>query len=324
MREILLQRHAQGPAVFWKILTGCVGIPIFARMATGSQDQLHSAIRSIVSPIIRFLLEAGVGFKEFSQITKSEFVRVASRAYGVRGRPTNISRVAVMTGLTRKEIKSIRESREESRARMLGDIDRLNPATVVLHAWYSDPEFLEESGEPRPLKTGGEGATFASLCRKYAGDIPFGAMLSELRRAGSVIERPSGTLRPISRYYTPTVFDDRFIGSMAFSLSNLARTLMKNAAYSRSRDRDDLRHLGLMERYVWSTRLSSEHVAEFKKLAEKRSGELLAELDAWIGAREPNKLETTDSRFSDSDTDSDELVGLGVYLFDKEPDTGPE
>ena len=99
---------------------------------------------------------------------------------------------------------------------------------------------------------------------------------------------------------------------------------MKNATYSRSLDRDDLRQLGLMERYVWSTRLSSEHVEEFKKLAEKRSGELLAELDAWIGARENNKLETADSRSSDSDTNSDELVGLGVYLFDKEPDTGPE
>ncbi|UCG73441.1 MAG: hypothetical protein JSV45_03435 [Chromatiales bacterium] len=287
-------------------------------MATDSHDQLRSAIRSIVSPIIQFLLEAGVGFKEFSQITKAEFVQVASKVYGVRGRPTNISRVAVMTGLTRKEIRSIRQTEEATEADTSMDIDRLNPATIVLHSWHSDPLFLDEKGDPKALVPTGKSPSFSDLCKRYGGDIPAGAMLAELRRAGSVSESSDGRIRPVSRYYTPTVFNERFIGSMAFSLGNLAKTLMTNATYSRRSDTDDLKNLGLMERYVWSTHLSDDDVAEFKLLAEKKSAELLAELDTWIGNRETKKIETGDSTRDRPQPSANRLVGLGVYLFENE------
>ena len=227
-----------------------------------------------------------------------------------------------MTGLTRKEIRAIRQFDGRSGAQAQSDIERLNPATIVLHAWYSDPEFLEDSGKPKSLLASGEGATFASLCKKYAGDIPAGAMLAELRRARSVVDEPGGTLRPVSRYYTPTEFDESFVGSMAFSLENLARTLMQNATYSRSNNTDDLKQLGLMERYVWTTHLSNEDVIEFKKLAEQRAGELLTELDAWIGSRENKINSPVDGKRKQAVTESEGLVGLGVYLFEKGP--GPD
>lgn len=268
-----------------------------------------------MGPIIQFLLEAGVGFREFAQIAKNEFVTLASRTYGVRGRPTNISRVAVMTGLTRKEVKSIREADGYIGSANDNDMERVNPATVLLHAWHSDPSFLDDNRVPKKLAPTGDGPTFSELCKRYAGDIPSGAMLSELRRAGSIKESADGSLIPTSRYYTPSVFDSRFVGSMAFSLGNLARTLFTNARYSRSKDPEDLMKFGLMERYVWTSRLSEQDSEEFKKIAEQKTERLLAELDEWIGSREipPHDLVGKKEK-----TATKELVGLGLYLFEKD------
>ena len=58
-------------------------------------------------PVARCMLQSGIGLREFSKISKIAFIKVATADYGIRGRPTNISRVAVMTDLTRKEVKKV-------------------------------------------------------------------------------------------------------------------------------------------------------------------------------------------------------------------------
>ena len=62
------------------------------------QRQILGAILLVMRPIARALLRVGVGYREFSEIAKTAFVETATKEYGLRGRPTNISRVAVMTG----------------------------------------------------------------------------------------------------------------------------------------------------------------------------------------------------------------------------------
>ena len=79
-------------------------------MTAASQSSILTALLYALRPIARILLRAGVSYREFSEISKQAFVDVATSDFGIRGRPTNISRVAVMTGLTRKEVKRVRES----------------------------------------------------------------------------------------------------------------------------------------------------------------------------------------------------------------------
>ncbi len=65
------------------------------------KQQVLDAFLLLMRPIVRILLRYGVGYREFAEVTKTAFVDVSSSDFGLRGRPTNISRVAVMTGLTR-------------------------------------------------------------------------------------------------------------------------------------------------------------------------------------------------------------------------------
>jgi len=74
-------------------------------MQNTMQRQILNALLVALRPLARALLRAGIGYREFAEISKSAFVDIATKDYGLRGRPTNISRVAVMTGLTRKEVR---------------------------------------------------------------------------------------------------------------------------------------------------------------------------------------------------------------------------
>ena len=71
-------------------------------------------------------MKCGMTWKEFSAISKSVFVETATDEYGIRGRPTNISRVSVLTGISRKEIKR----RRHRRKRVSQFAQKLDKATV--------------------------------------------------------------------------------------------------------------------------------------------------------------------------------------------------
>ena len=107
-------------------------------MQDSLKQQVLNAFLLVLRPITRILLRYGIGYREFVEVAKTAYVDVASSDYGLRGRPTNISRVAVMTGLTRKEVKRLRDKLES------GDTAisvKTTPLVDVLHHWYAQPEY---------------------------------------------------------------------------------------------------------------------------------------------------------------------------------------
>ena len=129
-------------------------------MQNDIRSKIHSAILLVLRPIARALLSGGVGYREFSEIAKTAFVDVATKDFGIRGRPTNISRVAVMTGLTRKEVRRIREAANESSGRI--DV-KDTPIAQILHRWHTDAEFLTRDGEPLELPVSTTTTYFSTL-----------------------------------------------------------------------------------------------------------------------------------------------------------------
>ncbi len=74
-----------------------------------SKNFLQSACRDVLRPLASMLLKCGMTWKGFSDISKSVFVEVASAEYGIDGRPTNVSRISILTGISRKEVKRQRD-----------------------------------------------------------------------------------------------------------------------------------------------------------------------------------------------------------------------
>ena len=179
------------------------------------QDEIRAKIVNafllVLKPMVRILLRFGIGYREFNEIAKTAFVEVASSDYGIRGRPTNMSRVAVMTGLTRKEVRRIRNELEAGRP----EIELNNtPLLRLLHVWVSDSEFLDRSGNPKELPFNGGEGSFTQLVKATGGDIPPGALRTELKRMGAVEELEDGRLRLLTRSFVPTEAHENLVETL--------------------------------------------------------------------------------------------------------------
>ena len=150
-------------------------------MQDAKNNKLNSTFLMILQPIARLFLRTGRGYREYADLSKAAFVAVASEDYGVHGRPTNVSRIAAMTGLTRKEISRIRARLKNGEGAVT---ERGTPLADIVAGWQSSEEFLDSEGEPRPLTLDGGRGSFQSLVKQFAGDIPEGAMRKELQRIG--------------------------------------------------------------------------------------------------------------------------------------------
>lgn len=221
------------------------------------QDEIQKSILGaflvVLRPMARILLRFGIGYREFSEIAKTAFVDVASSDYGLRGRPTNISRVAVMTGLTRKEVKRLRDKLSSGEEKLAV---RTTPMCEVLHRWHSEDDFIDHNGRPATLPFAEVSPSFSDLVRRYGGDIPPGAMRTELKRVGAVHEDDDGRLSVIRRSIRPALSHENLIAALAHSayplLTNIAHNIVEEkqddrwaqfTAFTRSVKQNDIRRL---------------------------------------------------------------------------------
>lgn len=268
------------------------------------RHQIHTAILLVLRPIARALLRGGVGYREFSEISKKAFVDVASKDYGLRGRPTNMSRVAVMTGLTRKEVRKIRDSNEATNKFVA---IRHTPISQILHRWHTDSEFLTSSGEPMELEFEGEENSFSTLVKKFGGDVPPGAMRMELERIDAIEVMESGKLRPTKRISYNLELHEKLTGGLTTILFPAALNLMHNLE---NRDLTDWwTNVTTHTRY-----LRGSDRGRYKRIANERIVEFAKSMDDMQAAYEA--LYDADSEGDSSETGF--TVGVGLFYFEED------
>lgn len=267
-------------------------------MLGATQQKILDALYSLMRQVARILLRSGIGYREFAEIAKTAFVDVATVDYGLRGRPTNISRVAVMTGLTRKEIRRIRAKIEGEEA---SKVYRTVPASDVLHFWHTDPSFLDENGLPAILEFDGSDRSFNALVKKYGGDIPPGAMRTELKRVGAISEGDDGRLSALKRSFSLPTSSEKIAEGLV-GLSALAQTIAHNA------DSLDKGVSTYVQRTVETKRVSSEDARRIRRIATSRLVEFSESIDDLFGAYEA--LHQADGE------NSNEVIGIGLYYFE--------
>lgn len=268
-------------------------------MGADTHAAVLAACRHLITPLARLLLKYGIGYREFSEVCKSAFVDVASKDYGIRGRPANLSKVAVITGLSRKETKKVRENIQTEGDVHLGQ--GLNPPSAVLRGWYSDPVFLSASGTPIALKVDGKSPNLTDLVRRYAGDLPVGAVIIQMERIGLVERMRSGRLRPAGSNFIPPNVDGQLFASGATSIHNLISTISHNASPGR-------KGAPLFERYAWSNYLPDNMAEKFRELVTDKGQAFLEFFDGWLKKNE-RPLKILDEKNAESE------IGVGVYFF---------
>jgi len=258
-----------------------------------------AACRHLLAPIVRWLLRSGVTWGEFAELSKEVYVDVARRDYGIQGRPTNNSRVAMITGLSRREVTRVRDV-------LIGEAEAAEPPSTrvaqVLSGWHLDPDFLDADGQPAVLPADGERRSVAALLKRYAGDLPHGAFLKELQQLGVVEKSGKDDFRVLARDYLRAAADPDIVRQLGVALHDHGATLAHNVDTERT---EPARFEGIAS----TPRLAPRYARAFAKFAGERGQALLEEIDAWLVRHEVKRTEK-----KGVDTHG-VRAGLGVYLI---------
>jgi hypothetical protein len=242
-------------------------------MDTPDRQALVQGSRQLLCPLASLLLKCGMTWREFAEIAKTVFVQVASREYGIRGRPTNVSRVAILTGIGRREVGKIRHALAAEAA--VAVPNQTTDATRLLSGWHQDADFAAAGGRPRPLAPAGAGASFEELARRYAPDVPPSAMLKELKRVGAVTEFADGRLQAARRYYQPTVLDAQWILNAGSVFADLGSNINHNLGAPRG---DGSWFLGR----ATDDGVDPRAVPAFQAFLEEEGQRFLERVDDWL------------------------------------------
>ncbi|MDB6088026.1 MAG: hypothetical protein JWN85_810 [Gammaproteobacteria bacterium] len=236
-----------------------------------------AATRQWLKPAIQVLIRCGITWREFAELAKTAYVEVATTQFGKRGRPTNVSRTAVLTGLARREVRTQRERLAAGPEALTGYVTK---ASLVLSAWHLDPHFLDSAGKPALLELEGEGATFTALLRRCgAGDVRPSTLLRELRNAGAICERDDGRIEALKRVYVPHAMDEELIRLWGTVLGDVANTYVHNLTR-------DATTSARFERAALNDRVLTSALPEFQQFLDKEGQAFLERVDAWLTAHE--------------------------------------
>ena len=197
-------------------------------MTDSVKTGLLAAFSKLLRPLVRILLKHGVTYAEFSEVVKTVFVTIAAQEFRVPGKKMSKARIAIVTGLTRKEVYRISEQQGEDTGDHRTNLSRIGR---VLSGWHTDPEFIGPYGMPLEIRYDAENAndvTFVRLVQRYSGDMTPRAMLDELLRVGAVVETDHNWLKVLRREYVPEMLAPDFIERVGRGVHNFVHTVEKN------------------------------------------------------------------------------------------------
>jgi hypothetical protein len=263
---------------------------------------LPNAIRRLLPPLIRILLRNGMAAKSFHEIAKEMYVAVARREFGIGEKPATISRIAILTGLTRKEVQTLLAVPSQGKD---GYLDEYNRAARVITGWLRDPDFSDGNGHPVPLRMAGKRRSFGALVKRFSGDIPVRAMLDELIRVGAVRRLRDGRIVLAVRGYIPQKGMDQKLAILGQDAADLITTIDHNLYGDPSRPR--------VQRKVMYDNVPVEAAEAFQVIVQARAQEMLEGLDRWLSHRDRDVNPTAKGK-------GRVRVGLGLYHFEERLD----
>jgi hypothetical protein len=243
-----------------------------------------------------------MSFVTFSNIVKRVYVDLAEEEFGLEGRKQSVSRISVLTGLSRKEVKRVKETPHPSD---MASEEQYNRAARVIAAWRREKDFQDENGEPLELPVGGESPSFADLVRRFSGDLPFRAILDELVTSGNAEKTEANTVRLLGRSYIPNHADSVKLHILGTDAAHLISTIDHNLRSPKPQR--------FFQRKVSYDNLPAEVLPVFQDLAAGSAQKLLEDLDQWLARHDRDhhpEIQGTGRYRS----------GLGIYYFEEPVD----
>ncbi|BCX68755.1 DUF6502 family protein [Pseudomonas izuensis] len=146
---------------------------------------LLKALRHVMRPLVRLMLRKGVTYLVFADLLKEVFVEVADREFRLDDKAPTDSRISLLTGVHRKDVRRLRNTSDPISSTLP---ENITFGAQLVNAWTNAP-FCDNAGQPLPLprlaSVGGD-RSFDALVAKVSTDIRARVVLDEWLRLGVV------------------------------------------------------------------------------------------------------------------------------------------
>jgi hypothetical protein len=233
--------------------------------ALTSQDAAQ-ALQEILQPFAKLMIDHQVQLSTVTDMLKQALVQSAIEHFALKERSTTDSRIAILTGVHRKDVRRLREEPEDLIANDLSS-PNMSMAAQVVARWISDPSYLTAHNRARRLaRTTKQAAPgepdFTSLVAQVSKDIGARAILDELERMGVVHCDDENFVELRDNAFVPQQGLKESLHFLASNVSAHIATAAHNVSAQRTTE-------VMLEQSAFAQQLTAEDAAELQQTARQ-------------------------------------------------------
>ncbi|MBN2864589.1 MAG: hypothetical protein JXK16_01135 [Thiotrichales bacterium] len=262
------------------------------------QTALFKAIKRILRPMVSLMLRQGITYTAFIDLLKDTYVEVADQEFVIDGKRQTDSRISVLTGVHRKEVKRIREM----------DVIPLEPkerkaslSAQLMAYWLGNPDCIDENGKPLalPRVSVGKEISFDSMVKAVTKDVHPRSLLDAWLNQGVVVLDADGLVMLQESGYVP---DADYEEKLYFAGKNIGDHL---AVVKHNLAGEDS---PMLDRAVYYQNLSETSVQTLETFSRRASINLLTEVNQLAGRlhAQDQALDSIDHRYK---------IHFGTYFY---------
>ena len=236
------------------------------------EDRFSAALAHILRPLVRALIARGLRFPEFSERMKALYIEVTDRHFGLGTKRLTDSRVSLLTGLQRKDVRTLRLGQKATREASPGTT---GPLPRIVARWTGTAPYAEAPGLPVALsRLPGDGPSFEALVGEVSRDIHPRTVLDEMLRMGLVAHDSETDLVTLTASaFLPRTDDTALVSYFGANLGDHAEAAVGNLLSAPEPG-------PFFERAVHYNRLTPDSLNEIEALARDLGSAAIASLNA--------------------------------------------
>ena len=195
------------------------------------KEHFATAVSRMLRPVVRHLIAQGITHPALTEMLKEIYVDVAETEFSLPFKRQTDSRLALVTGLNRKEIARLRGRKPRQATVALED----HLVTHVIGRGMAGAPYAADDGTPFVLPyedSRPNVATFSQLVRDLGADIPVRSILDELLRLGIAALLPNGNVELRREAHIPAADAAAKLTLLGTDPAELFCTIMHNVEHA--------------------------------------------------------------------------------------------
>lgn len=143
---------------------------------------LQGQISKLIRPLVKLMIRSGFSFTAFIDLARKVYVDVALNDFRIEGKEQTDSRITLLTGVHRKEVRRLRQETLDD-ASISPELSR---TSQIVARWLGGAGYLGVTGRPAPLPRSGPAPSFETLVSSITKDVRPRAVLDDWLDRGLV------------------------------------------------------------------------------------------------------------------------------------------